>query len=108
MCAQNDTDTVIMKILREPIDELVNKYCQNLSLENRMRLRQLPWYAVDILLQTNDIPNLKHNEVIQRIINDIRLLGASEQFINDSLDTAISIYNTMKTEYPGISLRYKG
>jgi hypothetical protein len=102
-----ETDTQILHRLRQPIDNLVNKYCVNQPIENRIRLRQLAWQAVDILVNTEDIAHIKSNKDIKRLLNDIRQVGGSEKFIQQSLDLGINIYNDMKLNYPGLFRRYK-
>ena len=103
----SDFDDKIMQQLREPINELMDKYCINQPIENRMRLRQLAWYAVDILIHTDDVSDLRNNDVIQSIIENIKTLGASNTFIDESINLAITIYNRMKLDHPELLIRYK-
>jgi hypothetical protein len=103
-----ENDIKILERLRKPIDDLVNKYCINQPLINRMRLRQLPWQAIDVLVKTEDVAHLKTNSNIKRIIKDIKHTGVPEKFIDESLNLAINIYQSMKTEYPLLYKRYKG
>ena len=105
---QLEPEEEIIKRLRKPIDELIEEYGINLDDFQRLRLRQLAWQAVDILVKTGDIAYLRHEENIQRIINDIRNLGASEEFIEKSLTLAISIYKKMKVYYPSLLNKYGG
>lgn len=102
-----ESDAKILKRLRQPINELLDRYCLDFSLENKMSLRQLAWYAVDILIDTEDVVNFKHNKDILRIVDNIRGIGASDHFIEESLNLALVIYNRMKSDYPALLKRYK-
>lgn len=100
-------DDKILAQVRSRIDEFIEPYCINQSTESRLRLRQLPWYALDILIYTGNVNTLQTNDVIQQIITDVRNIGASEQFIKDSLALAVSIYTTMQLDHPEVLKRYK-
>jgi len=101
------TDEEILAELRQPIDELTNKYGSNLDEMNRYRLRQLPWQAVDILVNTEAVAHLKNNENLKRLIRDVRQIGASDKFIDEAVALAVEIYQKMKTDYPALYNRYK-
>jgi len=102
-----ESDEKILKRLRQPINDLLNRYCLDFSLENKMRLRQLAWYAVDILIDTDDVVNFKYHKDILKISENIKAIGASNHFIEESLNLALSIYNRMKSDYPALLKRYK-
>jgi len=102
-----ETDDMILKRLREPIDELVNRHCFNMSLESRLVLKQLAWYAVDILIDTDDVENLKNNDVICKLIEEIKSLSGSQEFINESLELTKRIYKNIQLDYPELLTRYR-
>jgi len=101
-------DQEVMARLRQPIDELIDKYCADKTLYERLRLRQLAWQAVDVLARTGNVADLEHEKDVKRITQNIRELGASDIFIKESLELAISIYKKMQVYYPGILKRYQG
>jgi hypothetical protein len=100
------TDQEIMSRLREPIGKLVEKYCAEKTEYQKLRLRQLAWQAVDVLVRTGKIAHLETEKDIKRITRSIRELGASEKFIQESLSLAASIYKQMQIYYPGLLRRY--
>lgn len=103
---KKETDQEVMARLRQPIDELVNKYCGDKTEAERLRLRQLAWQAVDVLVITGNVSGLEHEKDIKRITRNIRELGASEAFIRESLVRAVSIYKQMQAYHPGLLERY--
>ena len=105
---ENKSDEKIMARLRKPINELVDKYCSNKTEYQRLRLRQLTWQAVDVLVRTGNVAHLKREKDVQRIIRNIREVGASEEFIEESLSLAGSIYEKMQIDYPSLLKRYRG
>ncbi len=97
-----------MARLREPIGGLVEKHCADKNPYQKVRLRQLAWQAVDVLARTGNVAGIKNEKDIRRIMINIRELGASDQFIEESLSLAISIYRQMQAYHPGILKRYQG
>ncbi len=105
---QRESDVKIMARLRAPIDDLVSQYCPNKTRHQQLRLRQLTWQAVDVLVRTGNVVNLNQEKDIKRITRNIKEVGASEKFIEASLRLAVRIYQTMLVDYPGLLKRYKG
>ena len=101
-----ETDQEIMARLREPINELINKHCSDKTEYQRLRLRQLSWQAVDVLIRKKSVANLENEPNIKRITRDIKELGASEEFIQESLALAVSIYSKIKINYPSLLESY--
>jgi hypothetical protein len=102
------SDQEIMSRLREPINELIDTNFPNKNPWERLRIRQLAWQAVDVLARTGNIANLENEKEMQRIARDIRQLGASKEFIEESFKLAVTIYRQMQIEYPGLLKRYQG
>lgn len=105
---RKEADREVMARLRKPIDDLVDRHCSDKSSYQRLRLRQLAWQAVDVLVRTGSVADIEHEKDIKRIIRDIREIGASEKFIEESLALAVSIYKRMQVYYPGLLERYRG
>lgn len=105
---RGQTDQEILARLREPIGELVENLCSHQTEYERIRLRQLAWQAVDVLVRTGNVAHIEDEKDIKRIILNIKEIGASERFIKESLLLAISIYRKMQLDYPDILKRYKG
>jgi len=103
-----ESDQEIMARLREPINALVEKYCADKTEYQKLRLRQLAWQAVDVLTRTGEVADIENNKNIKRITRDIKQLGASGDFIEESLALAVAIYKRMQVYYPGLLKRYKG
>lgn len=103
-----ESDQEILARLREPIGDLINEYCGDRTEIQRLRLRQLAWQAVDVLVRTGNLAYLREEKDIKRIIRDIKEIGASEEFIEDSLALALSIYREMQTDYPDLLRKYQG
>src|SRR4030042_4275754 len=97
-----ESDEKILARLREPIDEVINRYGYSFTDMNRMRLRQLAWFAVDVLIDKDDVADLANSDVIRHIIEDVKSLGASREFIRESLDLAKIIYNNLKLDHPDL------
>lgn len=95
-----ESDQQVMARLRKPIDELIEKYCSDKTDYQKLRLRQLAWQAVDVLIRTRSISNLQNQKDIKRICLDIHELGASEVFIEESLALAVAIYRRMQIYHP--------
>jgi hypothetical protein len=102
-----DQDYATLETLRKPIDELVAEFFPDASEENKIRLRQLAWQGVDVLAKTGDVGGLENDKNIIRLVNDVKILGASEKFIEKSFDLAISIYRELQIHYPGILKSYQ-
>ena len=102
------SDQEILEKLRKPIEDLVNRLCPEIDEMERVRLRQLAWQAVDILVRRGNVANIKNEKEMLRITSDIRKIGASEEFIEESLLLAIAIYRRMQIDYPGLLKRYRG
>ena len=102
------TDQQIMARLRKPIDDLVDDYYAKRPVEERLRLRQLAWQAVDVLAREGYLGEIKQQGDIKRIIRNIRELGASEDFIEKSLRLAVLVCKEMETDYPSLCSRYQG
>ncbi|MBN1262868.1 MAG: hypothetical protein JW991_00765 [Candidatus Pacebacteria bacterium] len=105
---KQETDQEIMARLRRPIDELIEKHCGDKTEMERLRLRQLAWQAVDVLVRTRNIANLENQPDIKRITQNIKEVGASEKFIQESLFLALTIYKKMQADHPGLLKRYGG
>lgn len=105
---KSESDQEILTRLRKPIGELVNNLCANKTEYQQLRLRQLAWQAVDVLVRTGNVAHLEEEKDVKRIIKDIKEIGASERFIEESLQLAISIYREMEIDYPDLLKRYKG
>ena len=103
-----ESDQEIMAELRAPIDELIDKYFATQTAYQKLRVRQLAWQAVDILVRTGNIADLEQDKNVKRILKDIKELGASEEFIDQSLSLAVSIYKKMQLNFPGLLKRYRG
>ena len=101
-------DHVILAQLRKPIDELVDSFYANRPIEERLRLRQLSWQAVDVLAREGYLGEIKEQSDIKRIIRNIREVGASQDFIEKSLRLAVLICKEMETEYPSLYRKYRG
>lgn len=104
---RGQTDQVILEELKKPIDDLVNTYYPESNQYRRLRFRQLAWQAVDVLARTSEIGDLRNHKDVTRIIKDIRQLGASEEFIEESLVLAVSIYRKLQLDYPALLERYR-
>lgn len=102
-----DSDGVILARLKKPIDDLVTAFSPDANQYQRLRLRQLAWQAVDLLVKDGDIAGLRTHKDMLRLINDIRQLGASDQFVEDSLALAVRIYQQLQIDYPDVLLRYR-
>lgn len=102
-----ESDQEILARLRKPIDELIDRYSLNRTEYQRLRLRQLAWQAVDVLARTGNVAYLREEKDIKRIIGNIKEIGASEEFIEESLALAISIYREMQTDYPDLLRKYQ-
>jgi len=105
---KGETDQEILTRLRKPISELVDKRCANKTEYERIRLKQLAWQAVDVLIRTDNVAHLEEEKDVKRIIKNIKEIGASKRFIEDSLLLAISIYRKMQLDYPDVLKRYRG
>lgn len=105
---KGETDQAILAQLRKPIGELVNTFCAEKTEYEKLRLRQLAWQAVDVLVRTGEVAHLQDEKDIKRIIQNIKEIGASERFIKESILLAISIYRKMQLDYPDLLKRYKG
>lgn len=103
-----ETDQEILTQLRKPIGDLVNTFCAEKTSYEKIRLRQLAWQAVDVLVRTDNVSHLEDEKDIKRIILNIKEIGASGRFIEESLLLAISIYRKMQLDYPILLRRYKG
>jgi hypothetical protein len=106
--SKKETDQQILARLKEPIDKLVEKYCSEKTDYQRLRLRQLAWQTVDVLVRTGNIADIKHDKNVKRVIRNIKEVGASRKFIEKSLSLALTIYKRMKAFHPGILKRYGG
>lgn len=104
----NHSDQVVMARLRKPIDELVEGFCANKTESQKLRLRQLAWQAVDVLARIGNVADLVQEKDIKRITRDIKKLGASDQFVEESLVLAKEIYRQMKVHHPGLLKKYSG
>ena len=100
------SDQETMAKLREPIDHLIEKYCSDKDEFQKLRLRQLAWQAVDVLVRTGNISRIDSDPNIKRITRDIKQLGASDTFIEESLHLAVTIFRKMQAEYPGLLKKY--
>lgn len=104
---KTESESQTMTRLREPIGELVEKYCADKTPWQKVRLRQLAWQAVDVLARTENVAGIKNEKDIKRIIGDIRKLGASKDFVEESLVLAISIYRQMQAYHPNLLKNYR-
>ena len=102
------TDQQVMTQLRKPIDDLVNEYYAKKPVEERLRLRQLAWQAVDVLAREGYLGEIKQQADIKRIIRNIRELGASQDFIEKSLRLAVLVCKKMEVDYPFLCEKYRG
>ncbi|MFC1790377.1 hypothetical protein ACFLZP_02765 [Patescibacteria group bacterium] len=103
---KTESDAEVMARLRAPIEELVAKHCSDKTEFQKIRLRQLPWQALDVLIRTKNVAGLEHDQNIKRLIQDVRQLGASQTYIQESLHLARSIYQNMQQNYSGLLKRY--
>lgn len=108
MNSRPPSESEIMTRLREPIGELVEKHCAEKTDLQKLRLRQLAWQAVDVIARTGNIAHIDQDKNIKRILNDIRQLGATESFIEESLALAIAIYKRMQAYHPDLLRKYSG
>lgn len=102
-----DSDNQILTRLKKPIDDLVTASFPEANQYQRLRLRQLAWQAVDLLVKSGNAAGLKAHKDILRLTSDIKLLGASDQFIDDSLSLAVRIYQQLQVDYPDVLGRYR-
>ena len=102
------SDQEILSQLRRPIDELVDTYYSGRPLEERFRLRQLAWQAVDVLVREGYLGEIEEQDDIKRIIRNIKEVGASDLFIEKSLRLAKVICQELETRYPSLYRRYRG
>ncbi len=105
--SKHQNDSEILAELRKPIEELVENFFPEKTEYQRLRLKQLAWQAVDVLSRTEDVANLEEQKEIVRIIEDIKKLGASSEFIEESLALAVSIYRKLQIDYPEVLDRYQ-
>jgi len=103
---RGQTDQVVLEELKKPIDDLVKAYYPGSNQYQRLRFRQLAWQAVDALVRTGEMSDLRNHKDIARIIKDVRQLGASEEFIEESLVLATLIYRRLQLDYPALLKRY--
>lgn len=101
-----DDQTTLAEV-KKPIDELVTAFFPDSNSYQKIRLRQLAWQAVDILANTGEVAGLRSNKDIERLILDVRQLGADDRFIEDSLSLAIRIFHRLQTDYPAVLERYR-
>ncbi len=106
MTLQDQIGQDVFLRLREPINDLVDRYCVNKTAYQKLRLRQLAWQAVDVLVRTNNLAGLNSEPDIKRITRDIRSLGASAEFIEESLHLAGEIYKQMQVLCPAVLKNY--
>ena len=102
-----ETDQKTMARLRKPIDDLINRHSGGKTKYQRFRLRQLSWQAVDVLARRGNIGSLREDKTIKRLIRDVQQVGASGDFIDESLSLAVSIYQEMQSSYPDLLARYR-
>lgn len=105
--APNQNDETILNQLREPINEFINASCAGRSEYEKTYLRQLPWQALDVLARRGNIAHLNKEPEISRIISQVKEMGITERFIDDSLAIALKIYNQLQIEHPDVLLRYR-
>ncbi|MFC1727627.1 hypothetical protein ACFL0Y_03840 [Patescibacteria group bacterium] len=106
--ADQQDEQKIMAQLRKPIDELINSHYAKRPIEERLRLRQLSWQAVDVLVREGYLGRIEEQDDIKRIIRNIKELGASPGFIEKSLRLAVLICKEMETDYPFLWAKYGG
>jgi hypothetical protein len=104
----SDRDYQLMAELRRPVETLVMTFYPDRSEIEHARLRQLAWQSIDVLVRTNNISSLRSEKDVRRLILDVKQLGVTDEFVERSLDLAISIYQKMKIEHPGLLRRYRG
>lgn len=107
MTASEDDQKILLE-LRKPIEQLVTDYFPSAGNYKRIRLRQLAWQALDFLAKTGDVYSLKTDKNIQGLIKNVQEVGASQKFIDESLDLAVRIFRKMQTEHPGLLKSYQG
>lgn len=100
-------DQEILTELKKPIDNFVISFFPDRNDFQRLRLRQLAWQAVDVLAKTGDIGNLRGQKDIARLVLDVKQLGATDAFIEESLALAVKIYQQLQMDYPGVLERYR-